>query len=903
MITFRLASTHLRARPVRTALTVAAIALAVSLVVSVTSGYSSLEAAAYRMLSTYFANVDARLTHASEAHAGVDERWIQQIAADPDVASAVGRIELSSSLVDQAGRTVMSRSAMLVGVTRPQDKRVELMELTDGAWFDSSEGNVAVIDQMTAMLLHDGANLLGDEDKGAVKVGEVIRLPGPTGDLTVRVVGIVHKPRILAALQPSIYLPIRTLQNWSGSAGKGMVSSILIDLKPQANPTEFGRRWRAKLAQVDPLLKLRLTSEDRGELDRNLGSLRIGSYMGGAVSMLAATFIIFSALSMGVSERQRTLAMLRAVGASRRQLGAMVTQEAVLLAAGGIVLGIPLGWLWLQILDLGFDDLLVAGIVMDRSGIGFAAAAALAAALVASILPAWGAMKTDPLEAMAPLAAGGSLRRALSCAVPGVLLISIDSLIVFSPWRQLFQGLGIPQAERLAREVAFYGHFAVGIPALMLGFFLLAPTMVVLVEKLLAPLAATATRLRLPLLRQQLSGGVWRSAGTAAALMVGLAILVVMQVQGHTVIGSWRIPDKFPDMFITTFKFGGLSTQDIEKIRGVEGVKQDAVLPIAIASPEFGSTIFSIRGAVVMPEATMFFGVDPKLALEMMELDFRDGSRSQAIELMTSHRRHVLVTEEFRQLKGLKTGDTITLKTPRGGTAEYTIAGVVWSPGIDVIVSMFDLGRQFETRTAASIFGTLQDARDDFGVEGVYLLALNVQPGVQREVLTEAIKAKVGAWGLQAGDVRVVKSQIQHQFRKILMLVSTVGFSAMAVASLGVANTVMASVRTRRWQFGILRSVGLTRGQLLRLVLSEALLLGAAGVCLGLLAGAVMAINAKRNLLVMVGLDPPFTIPWGMIGAGVASVVAISLLAGLWPAVTVARCQPLALLQAGRSSD
>jgi putative ABC transport system permease protein len=260
------------------------------------------------------------------------------------------------------------------------------------------------------------------------------------------------------------------------------------------------------------------------------------------------------------------------------------------------------------------------------------------------------------------------------------------------------------------------------------------------------------------------------------------------------------------------------------------------------------------------------------------------------------------VTEEFRQLKGLKTGDKLPLKTTRHGVVDYTIAGVVWSPGIDVIVSLFDLGKQFEQRTAASIFGTLEDARDDFGVEGVYLFAANLEYGVQRAAITEEIKKTVGAWGLQAGDVRVVKSQIQYQFKKILLLVSTVAFSAMAVASLGVANTIMASVRSRRWQFGILRSIGVTRTQLLRIVLVESLLLGFVGVVLGLSAGGLLALNAKQELQILLGYNPSFTIPWGIIGAGAGIVMLISLLAGLWPAVSVARSQPLSLLAAGRSA-
>ncbi|HRK31059.1 MAG TPA: ABC transporter permease [Tepidisphaeraceae bacterium] len=889
MLVARLAFSNLLVRKARSLLTVAAVALSVSLVVSVTSGYASMEATIFRMLSTFFASVDARIIRQNDAQSGVPETLLQQVRADREVRSAVGRIEYASGLIDVEGRPIVNRNTIVIGVTRPEDHRVELMELRAGQWFDTSDGDVCVIDQVASLIIKDPSNTWGDESKPGVQVGDMIQLPSPDGNLSLRVIGIVHKPKILAALQPSVYVPIRTLQNWPATGAKGRFSAIWVDLDPNAEPAQFAGRWRAKLEEIDPVLKLKMASEQRGELDKNLRGLQVASYFGGAVSMLAAAFIVFSALSMGVNERQRSLAMMRAIGAHKGQLAHLVVIEALLLAGFGVALGIPLGLLWLLMLKWLFSDVLIAGIYLSYGGLLFAAGASALAAMSASILPAWGATRTEPLEAMVPLADGGKRNRAVAWAVPGLLLACADSLILFVSIRPLLQGLGIDQADRLAREFAFYAHLCIGLPCVMLGFFLIAPLMVLIVERMVGPIVAVMMRVRYPLLRQQLTGGIWRSAGTAAALMVGMAVFVVLQVQGNTVIGGWRIPDKFPDMFMTSFKLGGLTPADMEKIKSVPGVNPDEILPIAIASPEFGSSIFSIRGAAVMPEATMFFGLNPKLALEMMELEFRDGTEQQAVELMTTRRRHILVTEEFRQLKGLKTGDTLSLKTPRHGTVDYTIAGVVWSPGIDVMVSSFDLGKQFEQRTAASIFGTLEDARDDFGVEGVYLFALNVMPGIQKEQLADDIQKYVGAWGIQSGDVRVLKSIVQHQFRKLIFMVSMVAFSAMGVASLGVANTIMASVRSRLWQYGILRSIGVARGQLLRLVLAEAILLTVVGVMLGLLCGGLLAFNAKQLLLVMTGYDPPFSVPFGTIATGTAIVAVLAMLAGLWPAASVAR--------------
>jgi putative ABC transport system permease protein len=112
----------------------------------------------------------------------------------------------------------------------------------------------------------------------------------------------------------------------------------------------------------------------------------------------------------------------------------------------------------------------------------------------------------------------------------------------------------------------------------------------------------------------------------------------------------------------------------------------------------------------------------------------------------------------------------------------------------------------------------------------------------------------------------------------------------------------MASVRSRRWQFGILRSIGATRGQLLRLVLAEAALLGLVGCGLGLTAGALMSLDARGFSHLAIGVVPPISVPWGIIAIGTGIVMVLTILASLWPATSVARAEPLSLLQAGRAS-
>lgn len=867
---FQLVVSGFRVHKVRLALTILAVALSASLVVAVTGGYASAYAAALRMLVMYMGTSDAQITRKNEPRGGIDQALAAEIARDPAVKRVDVRLEVDMPLLTSDGRLLHGRAAQLIGVDRPHDISVESLRLVQGRWFESSAGDQAVIDQVASQRL-------------GVGLGESFLVGGVDRKLKLQVVGVIHKPTILAGVIQTVYLPLQTLQGFVFPDRPHQVSRILIDLVPGADEQAFAARWQEKLSGIDPLLTLRLASDSRRQMDRNLQGLGAMSYLGSSVSLASAAFIVLATLSIGVAEKQRTLAMLRAIGALRSQLAWLVLIEALVMAIVGVILGVPLGVVWVKLLAWKFDYIFTAGGVISGRGMIFAAGGSVVAALAAALLPAINAMRVSPLEAMTPLARPMPGRRIILISAVGLLLLCLDPLILFGP---------------VDRNIRFYGHFIVGLPAIIIGLFLISPLVVRIIEFLLAPIVAAVFRLRRQLLTQQLSGDLWRAAATASALMIGLAVLVVGRLHGASAIIGWKLPEKFPDIFI--FSSPGLSESQRQKLQQASGIVPGQIMPIAIASPELGASIFGIAGAALLPDATMFFGVDPDQALRMLDLDFRQGNARDAAEMLKQG-RHVIVTQEFRQLRNLGLGDKLPLKTRRG-LVEFTIAGVVWSPGIDVIASMYDLGRQFEQRTVASLFGSIDDAREYFGAERIHLLAANLQPGVQRQQLLEQIREQLGGWGLEIGDVRQIKHGIQQTLFRMLLLVSTVAYSAMIIASLGVANTVMASVRSRRWQFGVLRSLGLTSGQLLRLVLAEALMLGIAAAILGLAGGLEMTMDARRATAVFVGYKPPLVVSWGDLLTGMLAVTGVSVLASLWPAVRTAFHQPLMLLQAGRAA-
>jgi putative ABC transport system permease protein len=917
MALFRLVAANFRVRRARTFLTVGAIALSVSLVVSVTSGYKSMEGAAVRFLNQYMGTSDAFIVPVNEFQGGVNESLVKELQADKDISQVIGRL-YSWGEMKRAANVPSSRpapsadrlaagampedqmSVELIGVRRPQDTKTDSQDLRQGQWFDTATGNFAVVDQVAM-------------EKLGIVLGQDIDVPG-LHPLKLKVVGIVHKPTFFAQRGATIYLPMETLQASTAQDKPPKVTRVILDLKNGADYEKFKQRWSTKLASIDPNLRLHMRRENAGELENKTRSIRILSYLGGAISMLTAMFIIFSALSMGVTERQRTLAMLRAVGATRGQVFNVVVAEALLLSLAGIVVGTLLGILWMALLYLKFKELFSAGAMISYGGIAFAGAGSLATALLASMLPAFWASRISPLDAMNSHGTyAKSSRPPIKWAIVGLIFVSFDPVLFFGPLERTLQSLGVAKPDQAAGVIRLVGHFALGLPGIMLGYFLLAPLMVWFIEKLAAPVLAGVLVLPVSLLRQQLSSAVWRAAGTAAALMVALATLIAMQIQGHSLIGGWKLPDKFPDIFIAGPNL--IPWEDVQKLVNVPGIQKGTLMPIAMTTPT-GDSKMALAAATILSGqdvGTMFFAVDPEQALRMVGLEFRDNNgkpypqdQQEAVEMKAAEElkkgRRIIITDEFRQSRHVKIGDTVELLTSKNGMQPYTVCGIVWPPGADVFITLFDLGRLADQQTAGSVFGTLDDARRDFGVMGARIFAANLAPDADRDVVLKHVQDTLRDRGLIAGDVRKIKSSIEDTFYRLLNLISTVAIAALAVASLGVTNTLMASVRSRRWQFGVLRSVGVLRAELLRLVLAEAAVLGLVGIVLGICAGFELAIDARQLTSGILGYSPPISIPWAILGAGCLAVFGVALVASLWPAINVARAQPLDLLQAGRAA-
>jgi putative ABC transport system permease protein len=167
-----------------------------------------------------------------------------------------------------------------------------------------------------------------------------------------------------------------------------------------------------------------------------------------------------------------------------------------------------------------------------------------------------------------------------------------------------------------------------------------------------------------------------------------------------------------------------------------------------------------------------------------------------------------------------------------------------------------------------------------------------------------AIPAEVIASKYRAGilDTNELHEMFMNRSNSIIWLLTRYPLYALLIASLGVVNAIMASIRARRWEMGVLRGIGLVRGQLFRLVIAEAALIGLVACVLSFAFGVTEAWAGTIITGYRFGVSSSFVTPWGMLGMGFLIALVLCLLAALWPAWSTARREPLQLLQEGRAS-
>ncbi|MCA9284095.1 MAG: ABC transporter permease [Phycisphaerales bacterium] len=852
-----IARTSVAGRRGRTALLIAAVGLASSLVTAVSCAIGSLQQTVADRIERALGTTDARIIH--EFNARFDAAIVGDVRTWPGVQLAEGRLFASITLVkpnpDGSVTDAPRANVNVRGVELSGMERFQQVELAEGRL--PRDDRELLLDPLAASTLHAG-------------LGDRLRLQRFGPPLEFEVVGIYKRPVLGMLQRPEGQLSLAATGEATGRTNEVSVVSIILDDDLDV------RQWcAANAGRLAPPLQLEPAEMAATGFDRQVRASRLGFVLGAAIAFLSCSFIVATGMTTAVVEQERMMAVVRCIGGSRRQLFmAQVLAGTIVCGIGGAI-GVPLGMglAWLVLVQ--FPEQIPGGLTISWLGVALSLAGALLAGVLGSAFPAWRACRVSPLRALAARSAPPSRHGFVLATFAGLLCVGIQLAL-----------LGIPDVQ-----ARFWVYASVGIPLQHIGWFLLAVPVLRILLPGLAPLVSSALHLPPRLLRESMAATPFRNGFTAGALMVGMSVLVSTWSGGESLMRDWFDRIRFADGF--AFRMSGLSPDEQATIAALPFVRETAAigyLPLRVGAEQQ----LGVQG--MAPPSVVCVGFEAEPFFRLNRLDWQQGTPEEAIPALRAG-EGVLVAEQFLAARGLGVGDTISLGSART-ERPFRIVGVVGAAGLDIATQWFGIRSAYMEQAVSCVFMDFDVMRRLYGAKEATIVQMNLDPGTTDEAVMKAVEDAVP--GVRYASGRAIRAAIDEIGRTLLGVTSTVAFAALVLGCFGVGNVIAAGIHSRRFEFGILRAVGAPPSLLLRLIVGEAILIGFAAVATGSALGMSLAWNGTRMHRDLLGLPlrPIFPVAPALIGAAV--LVAMAALAALPAAIALARRPARELLAAGR---
>ncbi|UQA93027.1 ABC transporter permease [Streptomyces halobius] len=692
------------------------------------------------------------------------------------------------------------------------------------------------------------------------KIGDTVRFATDGPVLKKKLVGIVatDDPQVTAGGSLALF-DTATAQKLY--LHPGQFDELVVTATPGADQQALTMKVRELLpkGRAEATSGSELAAEQTRMIAQQNSALSKTLLTFAAIALFVGVFIIANTFTMLISQRSREIALLRAVGASRRQVVRSVLAEAGLLGLISSVAGFALG--------TGIAVGLRA--VLNANGAGFpdgpviisptTVLSALGVGVVVTVLAAWlpsrKAAKIAPVEALSTVEAPPAMR----------------SLVLRNTIGAVITGLGV--AVMLWVSTLASGD---DLPIAMLGSALTLTGVIILAPLLSRPLVALAgavtTRLfgvGGKLAKENALRNPRRTAATASALMIGLTLITGMTVVGNSAqvgMDKMAATGLTADYKIETSTYVGLDPDLSEKVAKVPGV--EATVPFRGA----GFTVDGGSGTGQGGDGGYGYvrGTDLSQIGEVAQLTFRKGS-----------------LEAVRAPGGMAVSES--------GAKEHG-----WQVGDTVNAEFFD--KQKEKLKIAAVYAdntTIGDAFADMA-----LVTPHLEQVKNDELLVKATdggsEALVKEIRHALGDSPLLKIQNHDDLRKenagqidtvVNMVYGLLGM-AVIIAVVGVVNTLAMSVFERTREIGMLRAIGLARSGIKQMVRLESVVISLFGAVLGIGVGIFLAWAGGS----MVGSSFPtyeMVLPWGRLGLFLLIALVVGVLAALWPARRAARLNML----------
>ncbi|MFJ4097431.1 ABC transporter permease [Kitasatospora sp. NPDC089913] len=578
------------------------------------------------------------------------------------------------------------------------------------------------------------------------------------------------------------------------------------------------------------------------------------------ISLLVGGFLIINTFSMLVAQRTREIGLLRAVGGSRKQVNRSVLVEALLLGLAGSTIGIAAG----LGLAVGLIQLMNAvGMHLDASDLKIGAdvfVAGYAVGVVITVLAAWiPARRASRIAPIAALRDHGTPVEARSNTVRAVIGLVLTA-----------GGGGLLVLAAKAEKAATGGQFiGLGVLLTLIGFVVLGPLLATTVVRVLGALLPTLFGPSGKLAQRNAMRNPRRTGATAAALMIGLALVIGASVFTSSVIESTndQIDRSVGADYIISAGPNGVSPEivaAVQRTQGVDHVTRQKYFPAYFTAPD-GKTVEDGISAV-----TSRFTEDFRLPV-------KEGSPESLGQ------GALAVGEDYANDHKLKLGDTVKVDYGNGRVQSLPV-GVVIAKGN----SLFD-GNTFASLDAVTKAVPAAEQPVDAILFGKAAAGADVAKTLTG--LEDALKQYPQA---SVRDQAGYKDLVQDQVNTLLYMIYGLLGLAIVVAVLGVVNTLALSVVERTREIGLLRAIGLSRRQLRRMIRLESVVIALFGAVLGTALGLAWGITGQQVLRTQ-GLET-LSVPTTTILLTLGASMVIGLLAALVPAFRAGRMNVLAAI-------
>jgi putative ABC transport system permease protein len=634
----------------------------------------------------------------------------------------------------------------------------------------------------------------------------------------------------------------------------GQVTSILVAGAPGVSQDELARRLRTVLpGGVEAITGAQLSAENISDINQGfLGLFRTFLLVFAAIALFVATFSIANTFSIIVAQRTRESALLRAIGASRRQVLTSVVLEALAVGLVASVAGLAAGLgiaSGLKALFAGFGfPLPTSGLVFKANNAAISLAVGVGVTLLAGALPALRAARVAPLAALREVAGEGGLpaRRA---AVGGALAAAGVALVVAAVLR------GGDAVTRLT---------AAGAVLTMAGVVVLGAVVARPASRLIGAPLPRLRGITGTLARQNAMRNPRRTAGAALALMIGIAVVTLFAAFTASLQASI-------DQSVAS-SFGG---DLVVASGGFTGGRLDPRLAAEVGRlPEVRqATGISIGNAAVAGRTQEVSVAAQRELAQVLDLRMVAGSVGALGD------RQLAVAKQVADGKGWRLGSAVPVRFADGASQTLTVGAIYRG---NAALNDYLLPR------AAWAAHASQD------VDATVLVELRDGVGLDAgRAAVERVAARYGS--PEVRDRQQYADTLAGGVRQALAVVYAMLALAIVIALLGIANTLSLSIHERTRELGLLRAVGETRRQVRAMVRWESLIVALFGTVGGLALGVFLGWALVRAAAAQDALGP-FTLPLGQLALVLLVGALAGVLAGLRPARRAARVDLLAAI-------